>query len=139
MKKLIVLLIPVLLLSCSGDDTKGAPVVVQTFNPPAWLYGEWVPEKSAQTTSFTFKNDDVCYYGVNTHFTCWKDAVETTKQNEPDYLFEQHSTDSTYAVNYTVNDVITSVMFKKLSTDKMNVIVPQGLEPKGASGVFVRK
>jgi hypothetical protein len=139
MKKLIVVLMPLLLCSCSGDDTKGTPVVAQTFHPPGWLQGQWLPQNAAQQNSFSFEKDDVCYYAANTNFTCWKGAVETTKQLEDDYLFEEHITDSTYAVNYTVNDVATAVQFKKLSADKINVIVSDGAEPKGAAGVFVRK
>ena len=130
---------PLLLASCSGDDAKGTPVTVQTFHPPGWLHGTWLPQSAAQQYSFAFQEDNVCYYAANTNFTCWKEAVETTKQFEDDYLFEEHITDSTYAVNYTVNDVVTAVQFKKLSADKINVAVANGAEPKGAAGVFVRK
>lgn len=139
--KLILLLIPLLFLSCSGDDTKGTPVVAQTFNLPAWLQGTWMPESAAQQQpySFTCKEDNVCYNAANTNFICWKEAVEPTKQNEADYIFEEHSTDSTYAVTFIVNEVVTSVLFKKIAADTMSVVVPQGMEPKGAAGVFVKR
>ena len=120
MKKLLLLLAPLALLSCSDDDSKAPNTTADAvFNPPAWIQGTWAPESDATGTSYvySFSADDICSYAPNTNTTCWGAA-------EGDYNVDEQTTADLYTVSYSVGEGLTEgYAFKKLEGNKIEAFV----------------
>ncbi|PZR24433.1 MAG: hypothetical protein DI539_00205 [Flavobacterium psychrophilum] len=142
MKKIFLLIAPLLLASCSDDDSTATDTTANTasaFNPPSWIQGAWAPESSTEEYphTFLFSGDNICHAAANTNSICWKESIEGLAK--PDYFLQEQVSDSTYTVIYNLGGRVTSFMFTKLANNKIDVFVPAGAEFEETAGVFVKQ
>lgn len=95
-----ILLISVLLISCSSDDTAQEDTFNQKINPPSWLIGQWKYQNS-DDLGFTFTNDNMIEGEINGtvyDYINWKENVNSIelkvveKQQADNYIVEFYHT-----------------------------------------------
>lgn len=126
-KYLILLLITVLVVSCSSsnDDVSQNS---NTLNPPDWIKGTWAyksgsPGEYTYTPIYNFKNNDFCSIIGNTEFCTMQSqgSMSVIKVTET-------KTDTDYKFSFTVQGITTSYHFIKISNTKIEYVKPvQGI------------
>jgi len=121
MKKLILLLSFLTLLSCSSsdDDSNGSK---SSYSPPIWIQGTWGVKSnlSGDKPMYKFSADNVCQI-TSVSSICWKETIQQT----PNVLSgSDKSTSTTYEANFIATKGASTITlsFEKISATQIKWI-----------------
>lgn len=135
-KSLLLLLLTVIFIGCSSDDSGNSNTDGNSFNPPSWILGKWTTDVSSvpridnrnlssSELGFEFKADDLCYItsGVT---TCFKTMLGTTNGT-----ITEEKSDTHYKVSITIQATTYNYHFVKISDTEIQEIIsdPNGYVP----------
>ncbi|WP_410879476.1 hypothetical protein [Myroides sp. DW712] len=135
-KSLLLLLLTVIFIGCSSDDSGDSNTNGNSFNPPSWILGKWTTDISSAPSianrnlsstelGFEFKTDDFCYItsGVT---TCFKTMLGTI-----DGTITEEKSDTHYKVSVTMQGTSYNYHFVKVSDTEIQEIIsdPNGYVP----------
>ena len=72
MKKLTYLLLAILIVACSSDDSDSSNSNENSINPPAWIQGLWLNDTSS--VGFEFRDDNLCSTSTG-NTICYKEFM----------------------------------------------------------------
>lgn len=125
MKKLLLLLVSVSLLSCSSDDSNDAQQNTRYLNPPSWIQGTWKNEISG----FAFKEHDFCTV-VSNNETCIDQSLQASANSGASVSSSEHiKSDSEYKFSYTIAGSASAFHFRKVTDTKIEFVNPNNSLP----------
>lgn len=117
-KQFILLLITVLMLSCSSNDEKTSQNS-NSLNPPDWIKGTWAekwgsPGEYTYNPFFNFKNNDFCTLSGNMEI-----CIMQSLGSASGFKVTETKTDTDYKFSFTSQGITTSYHFIKISNTKI--------------------
>ncbi|QEE49154.1 hypothetical protein FUA48_06040 [Flavobacterium alkalisoli] len=122
MKHLLLFILALLIVSCSGSDDNSSASHTSIINPPAWIQGQWVLENNADY-GFKFTSDDLCLKSIGI-FTCNKETIELYEDTNVITNVDENISDNEYSVEITIGSNTTAYEFHKISDSQIQCYTP---------------
>lgn len=113
MKKIYLVFLTLLCLSCSKDDESSKSAI--SINPPAWVQGNWAQSDFEEDGAiFKISSNDVIFV-VNTTELSYKGQMESFAKSGADVGVDEVITEDTYTVTFDMSQGVTqSYSFTKV-------------------------
>jgi len=136
MKKLLLLSLTILLLSCGDSDSDSSNNL--SINPPSWIQGVWVSEELIAIgvrSGYEFKIDDLCQVTQNS-LSCNKETLTSYSDNDAFADVQEDISSDRYAIDITLQTYTTSFIFVKVDNNR---IMQKGLGGQVIDIIFIRE
>lgn len=113
MKKIYLVFLTLLCLSCSKDDESSKSAI--SINPPAWVQGNWAQSDFEEDGAiFKISSNDVIFV-VNTTELSYKGQMESFAKSGADVGVDEVITEDAYTVTFDMSQGVTqSYSFTKV-------------------------
>lgn len=137
MKKLLLIPLTILLMSCEDNGTVSSKNL--SINPPRWIQGVWIDKDLSGYNvrmGYEFKIDDLCQI-IYTMSSCNKENLKLFSSN--DIIFadvQEQITNTRYAIDITFGGSTISYIFEKVGD---NQIIQKGKGVQVIDKLFVKE
>lgn len=124
MKKFLLAVSAVVLLSCSDDSSDSTNSVTEAINPPSWAIGTWYSQADGISTGIGYKisEHDFCTVLSSTQ-NCWREVVNSTAGQ---ITVTEQKSDTDYTITMSGAGSNTTVHFRKISATQINTVSTTG-------------
>jgi hypothetical protein len=127
MKKILLISLTFLLISCSSSSDDNSNNVTNQITPPSWIQGTWLQTMSTDPLItqpvFRFKPNDFCVLSSNVE-VCNAQNIQQAAQSGATTSVQQTITDSEYTLSMTIQSQTTTYSFIKISNTKIEYVNP---------------
>lgn len=123
MKKMLLISIILLFISCSSDKDSTSSDST-SINPPSWIQGSWYLvglDGVDKMSGYSFKKNDFCQIVFNTQ-SCFKQSIDLMKSGGGYIKVDEVINDNEYKISITQFSTTTIYNFKKISATKIEWI-----------------
>lgn len=127
MKKILLISLTFLFLSCSSSSDDNASNSSNQITPPSWIQGTWLQTMSTDPLItqpvFRFKPDDFCVISSSIEI-CQAQSILQAAQSGASTNVEQTINDNEYRLSMTIQGQTTTYRFIKISNTKIEYVNP---------------
>lgn len=127
MKKIILISLTLLFLSCSSSSDDNANNSNNQITPPSWIQGTWLQTMSTDPVItqplFRFKPNDFCVLSSILEI-CNAQNIQQASQAGATTNVQQTIKDSEYTLSITIQSLTTTYSFIKISNTKIEYVNP---------------
>lgn len=127
MKKILLISLTFLFLSCSSSSDDNSNNSSNQITPPSWIQGTWLQTTSTDpliTDPFCrFKSNDFCFI-LSSSEICQAQNIQQAAQSGASTNVEQIINDNEYELSMTIQGLTTTYRFIKISNTKIEYVNP---------------
>jgi hypothetical protein len=127
MKKILLISLTFLFLSCSSSSDDNSSNSSNQITPPSWIQGTWLQTMSTDllitNPVFRFKPNDFCVLSSSLEI-CNAQNIQQASQAGATTNVQQTITDNEYTLSMTIQSQTTTYKFIKISNTKIEYVNP---------------
>ena len=127
MKKILLISLTFLFLSCSSSSDDNSNNSSNQITPPSWIQGTWLQTMSTDplitNPVFRFKSNDFCVISSSLEI-CQAQSIQQAAQSGASTNVEQTINDNEYRLSMTIQGRTTTYRFIKISNTKIEYVNP---------------